>query len=122
MQLKLGVVFLFSLVLAQRNSSSVTFTRHDATPHRNNARQKQGVYGALKHPSPAVGHMCKEKGEKRSLVIPCHLKLIWVFPKCSLNKQDKKDYVLYAQKMNTVYGFFSLSYVFLFHVFACIMG
>lgn len=61
MQLKLGVVFLFSLVLAQYNSSGIAFTRHDVTPHRNSARQSQGVYGALKHPSPAVGHMCKEK-------------------------------------------------------------
>jgi len=105
-QLKLGVVFLFSLVLPQHNSSGVTFTRHDAASHRNNARQKQGVYGALKHPSPAVGHMCKEKGEKRSLVVPLHLKLIWVFPEWSLNKQDNKGYFVYAWKMHDLAFFF----------------
>lgn len=61
MQLKLGVAFLFFLVLAQHNSSGVAFTSHDVTPHRNSARQNQGVYEALKHPSAAVGHMCKER-------------------------------------------------------------
>lgn len=61
MQSKLRVALLFSLVLAQHNSSGVTSTRHDATRHRSDVRQKQGVYGALKRPSPAVGHMCEEK-------------------------------------------------------------
>lgn len=55
MQLKLRVVFLFSLALAQHNSSGVAFARHDATPHRNSARQNQGVYEALKHFPPCCG-------------------------------------------------------------------
>lgn len=101
-------MFLFSLVLAQHNSSGVTFTRHDATPRRNSARQKQGVCGAMKHPSPAVGHMCKEKGEKRSLVVLLHLKLIWVFLKCSLNKQDRAA-MLYTQKTRIFFFIILLS-------------
>lgn len=118
MQLKLRVVFLFSLVLVQHNSSGVTFTRHDATPRRNNARQKQGVYGALKHPSPAEGHMCKEKREKkiRFLVVPLNLKFIWDFPKCSKNKQDSMNY-----GKSTIYFFlFPPSDVFFFHACAYI--
>ncbi|KAJ7402585.1 hypothetical protein BTVI_85033 [Pitangus sulphuratus] len=58
---------------------AVSLTRHVAAPHRNSARQKQGVYRALKHPFPAVVYMCKEKGEIRSLVVPLHLKPIRVF-------------------------------------------
>lgn len=108
-------MFLFSLVLAQHNSSGVTFTRHDATPHRNSARQKQGVCGAMKHPSPAVGHMCKEKGEKRSLVVLLHLKLIWVFLKCSLNKQDRAA-MLYTQKTR-IFFFYNITFIFFFLTF-----
>lgn len=93
MQLKLGVVFLFSLVLAQHNSSGVAFTRHDAmTAHRNSARQNQGVYEALKHP-PLLWDIC---ARRRSPVVPLHLKPIQVFPECSLNKQGRKNYVSYA--------------------------
>lgn len=105
---------MFCLVLAQHNSSSVTFTRHDAARRRSRARQKQGVCGALKHSSPAVGHMCKEKGEKRSLVVLLHLNLIWVFLKCSLDKHNRRGYVLYARKKHNSLIFFFLS-IFLFH-------
>lgn len=65
----------------------------------------------MKHPSPAVGHMCKEKGEKRSLVVLLHLKLICFFLKCSLNKQDRASYVIHPE--NTLFFFIILlSYFF----------
>lgn len=62
------------------------------------------------------------QGEKRSLVVPLHLKLVWVLPKCSLNKQDRKDYVLYAWKMHNLPFFFSTFICFNFPCFCMFHG